>query len=55
MISFCVPNMASKRKIESDKRGNTSKSMFEDEVEHNEDVDNVFFCFTCQTFLTFIN
>jgi hypothetical protein len=39
--------MASKRKIESDKRGNTSKSMFEDEVEHNEDVDNVFFCFTC--------
>jgi hypothetical protein len=34
--------MASKRKIESDKSGNTSKSMFEDEVEHNEDVDNVF-------------
>lgn len=42
MISFCVPNMASKRKIESDKSGNTSKSTFEDEVEYNEDVDNVF-------------
>jgi hypothetical protein len=41
MISFCVPNMASKRKIESDKSGNTSKSIIEDEVEHNEDV-NVF-------------
>lgn len=42
MISFCVPNMASKRKIESDKGGNTNKSTVEDEVEHNEDVDNVF-------------
>jgi hypothetical protein len=42
MISFCVPNTASKRKIESDKSGNTSKSMVEGEGEHNEDVDNVF-------------
>ena len=39
MISFCVPNMASKRKVESDY---TSKSMVEDEVEYNEDVNNVF-------------
>jgi len=34
--------MASKRKGESVKSGNTSKSMVEDEGEHNEDVDNVF-------------
>jgi len=34
--------MASKKKIESDKSGDTSKSMVEVEVEHNEDVDNVF-------------
>jgi hypothetical protein len=42
MISFCVPNVASKRKGESDKSGNTSKNMIEDEAEHSEDVDNVF-------------
>jgi hypothetical protein len=34
--------MASNRKGETDQSGNTSKSMVEDEVEHNEDVDNVF-------------
>jgi hypothetical protein len=42
MISFDVPSTASKRKGESDKGGNTSESMVEDEDEHNEDVDNVF-------------
>jgi len=34
MISFFVPNMASKRKFEIDKGGNTSKSVVENEVVH---------------------
>jgi hypothetical protein len=49
MISFCVPNVASKRKGESDKSGNTSQSMV-------EDVDNVFSVSpsSCSSILVFV-